>query len=180
MDKTASHLEYTLLGLLAQSPAHGYELNKQLKTLPALGQVWFVKQANLYALLDKLQERGLIEARRLEESGYPPRKEYALTNAGREALLEWLRTPVERPREMRQEFLLRLYFARQSGLQTARDLLANQRKYIAHWLEQIQQMIAELPVDEMFQKLVLEFRLRQSQAALEWLDWCERQPFFQE
>ena len=173
-------MEYALLGLLADCPAHGYELNKKLKALSALGQVWFVKQANLYALLDKLEERGLIAGKHVEAGGYPPRKEYSITADGEEALLSWLRTPVARRRDMRQEFLLRLYFARQSSPQSARELLDSQRQALQCWQAEIQQVNAELPSEQTFRAIVLEYRLRQLQAMLDWLDWCESQPFLLE
>jgi PadR family transcriptional regulator AphA len=179
MKRSTSHLEYALLGLLARTPAHGYELNKQLKTLPALGRVWYLKQANLYALLDKLEGQGLIEVQRLDETGYPPRKIYALTSAGEKALSSWVKMPVDRPREMRQEFLLRLYFARQHSHQAASELLEKQRQILEGWLEEIQKSIADLPPEETFQNLVLEYRLRLSVTTIGFLDWCERQPFLQ-
>ncbi len=179
MERKDSHLDYALLGLLADCPAHGYELNKKLKALSALGQVWFVKQANLYALLDKLEERGLIASRHVDAGGYPPRKEYSIRPEGEAALQSWLRTPVNRPREMRQEFMLRLYFARKSSPQAACDLLAGQRRMLENWQAEIQDAIARLSPEEAFQALVLEYRLRQSQAALDWLDWCSQQPFLQ-
>lgn len=175
-----SHLEYVLLGLLADRPAHGYELFKRLHDLPALGGVWFVKQPNLYALLDKLEDRGLVAGRQIEAGGYPPRKEYTLTPSGAEALQAWLSEPVARPREMRQEFLLRLYFARKTSPKAARELLAGQRQALHRWQMEIQQAIERLPAGESFQALVLEYRLRQSQAMLDWLDWCESQPFLKD
>lgn len=180
MNGQKPHLEYALLGLLSANPAHGYELHKKLKDLPSLGRIWFVKQANLYALLEKLEVRGLITSREVEAGGYPPRKQYTLTSAGAEALQAWLREPVARPRDIRQEFLLRLYFARQSGPRVAQELLVNQRQALLQWRAEIQQMIAELPANETFQAVVLEYRLRQSQATLDWLEWCTAQPFSQE
>ncbi len=174
-----SHLEYALLGLLAARPAHGYELFKRIKDLPALEGIWFVKQANLYALLEKLESRGLIASREVEAGGYPPRREYALTSAGAQTLQVWLSEPVARPREMRQEFLLRLYFARQSGAQAAQELLANQRQALLHWQAEIEQARTGLPPGETFQAIVLEYRLRQSQATLDWLEWCAGQPYLQ-
>ncbi len=173
-------MEYALLGLLADRPAHGYELHKKLKDLSALGRIWFVKQANLYAMLDKLEARGLVASRQVEAGAHPPRKEYTLTPAGEDALRSWLGEPVSRPREMRQEFLLRLYFALQSGPQAARGLIANQRQVLQRWKTEIQQTIAELPSEEAFQALVLGYRLRQLQAALDWLDWCESRPLLKE
>jgi len=116
----------------------------------------------------------------VEAGGYPPRKEYSITADGEEALLSWLRTPVARPRDMRQEFLLRLYFARQSSPQSARELLDSQRQALQCWQAEIQQVNAELPSKQTFRAIVLEYRLRQLQAMLDWLDWCESQPFLLE
>lgn len=179
MNGRKPHLEYALLGLLAGSPAHGYELYKKLKDLPSLGSVWYVKQANLYALLDKLEAQGLISSRQVVAGGYPPRKEYTLTLAGEKVFRDWLSAPVDRPRELRQEFLLRLYFACQDSLQAARELLDSQRRALHRWRAEVRQTIAGLPGEETFQALVLEYRLRQLQAALDWLDWCQNQPIFQ-
>jgi DNA-binding PadR family transcriptional regulator len=108
-------LEYILLGIIGRSPIHGYNIYKELNRLDGIGMVWQIKQSQLYALLDKLETQELIHATRLETDSYPPRKEYQLTPLGIIEFKHWRSSPVKHPRDLRQEFLARLYFARLAG-----------------------------------------------------------------
>ena len=79
---------YVLLGLLAGGPRHGYDLKRahddrmpRAKPL-AFGQV--------YATLGRLERDGLVEESGQDRDGGPDRTSYALTEAGRAKLEEWL------------------------------------------------------------------------------------------
>lgn len=120
-------LEYVLLGMLAQQPRHGYELHKELSNLEGLGLVWRIKQAQLYALLDKLESQGYLSSRTITTESHPPRKEFHLTQAGHKAFEAWMLSPVEHGREIRQGFLAKFYFARLYGEETARRVIEAQR-----------------------------------------------------
>ncbi len=79
---------HVVLGLLSQGERHGYDLKRdhdatfaQARPL-AFGQV--------YAALDKLARDGLVKASAGGRVGGPDRTSYALTSAGRRALLAWL------------------------------------------------------------------------------------------
>src|SRR6476646_8254449 len=101
--------EYAMLGLLKERTMHGYEMFQQFEH-GTLGQIVHREMSQMYAFLKKLERLGYIEAE-LEPQGIrPPRKIFHLTDAGRSIFLEWLTTPVERPREIRVLFLLKLYF----------------------------------------------------------------------
>jgi DNA-binding PadR family transcriptional regulator len=76
------------MGVLAQGPAHGYDLKRghdarfpSAKPL-AYGQV--------YTALAKLSREGLVEAVETSRDGGPERTTYALTVEGVAALREWL------------------------------------------------------------------------------------------
>lgn len=163
-------MEYILLGLLACRPQHGYELYKQLETRSGPAMVWQVKQAQLYALLEKLENQGLLTSTLLDGGVHPDRRQYCLTEAGRVALTYWMRAPVENGRAMRQEFLARLYFARLEGPQAARELIANQVKTSRNWLRELQTGVDAAA--EGYDRLVWQFRLVQVQGFLFWLDLC--------
>ncbi|HET6634379.1 MAG TPA: PadR family transcriptional regulator [Streptomyces sp.] len=82
---TAAHV---LLALLAAGPLHGYDLKKahdqrfpQAKPL-AFGQV--------YATLGRLERDALIEQAGQSREGGPDRTRFALTEAGRTALADWM------------------------------------------------------------------------------------------
>lgn len=166
-------LEFILLGIIARSPIHGYNIYKELSRLDGLGMVWEVKQSLLYAILDKLENEGLIQSTRLESETRPTRKEYHLTTHGLEEYERWRSTPVSHQRDLRQEFLARLYFARQAGDETTRTLLTQQARLAQTWLEEINSQISSAAPDQDYEKTVLLFRKRQVEAALDWLHYCE-------
>jgi PadR family transcriptional regulator AphA len=167
-------LEHILLGLLAAAPLHGYELFKQLETPAGPALVWRVKQAQLYALLEKLESQGLLASTLLEGGAHPDRRQYRLTESGRAALQAWMRAPVESGRAMRQEFLARLYFARRESPPAARELILRQVGVCREWLRRLQSGMAAAPAGS-YERLVLEFRLVQVQGFLFWLDLCMKE-----
>jgi DNA-binding PadR family transcriptional regulator len=79
---------FVLLGVLAEGPAHGYDLKRAhdarfpgAKPL-AYGQV--------YAALGRLERDGLVEVVETGSEGGPERMTYAMTDAGGRALEGWL------------------------------------------------------------------------------------------
>lgn len=165
-------LEYALLGLLAQQPRHGYELHKEISNLEGLGLVWHVKQAQLYALLDKLENQGYLSARLITSESHPPRKEYHLTRSGRQAFEKWMLAPVEHGRELRQDFLAKFYFARLAGIETARRVIEAQRSVLLQLKHKMDEQGGALSSSKPFEKQVYHFRMKQIQAMLDWLEDC--------
>ncbi len=161
-------LEFVLLGLLAEKPAHGYELFQQLHSLRPLALVWNVGQPQLYALLDKLERQGLLNGELLAGEGHPDRKQLHLTETGHRRFAAWYPSPVPHARDMRQEFLARLYFARRLG--GAQALLASQRETCLGWLDSLTGQLAALTADRLDERLTFSFRIHQVQALLSWLE----------
>ncbi|MBI4928952.1 MAG: PadR family transcriptional regulator [Anaerolineae bacterium] len=172
MPRTAQplSLEYVLLGLLDHRPMHGYDLHRELQTRPPLAMIWHVKQGLLYALLDKLESNGCLGHELLAPESGPPRKQYHLTGFGRAALNAWRLSPVADPRDMRQDFLARLYFARLAGSDAARTLLTRQRSTCAGWLEELHARPGPGETPAAGEQDVLTFRLSQARAMLAWVD----------
>ncbi len=84
-------LELAVLGLLNESPMHGYELNKRLKGV--LGPFRAISYGTLYPCLNALQAAGYITADdSASEVGVGRRKKttYKLTAEGKERLQEQL------------------------------------------------------------------------------------------
>lgn len=165
-------MEYILLGLLNQNPSHGYLLNKELDRFQGVGLVWRIKQGKLYALLDRLEGEGLIRSKLLPVNEYPPRKEFSLTAQGKKAYEKWMKSPVEHGREMRQDFLARLYFARLAGVETARELLTGQITNCEGWLRDLHQAVEGLDPTLTYERSVFTFRISQTEAMEAWLNSC--------
>ena len=163
--------EHILLGYVAERPMHGYELHQLVSDPEELGMVWRVKQAQLYSLLTKLEGDGLIQATLENQDPRPPRKIFHLTEAGKEVLDVWLISPVPHARELRIEFLAKLYFARRRGRDTLQHLLNTQRAAAEQWLAAQQAPTGTSP----YRRLVHDFRVGQIHSILDWLTRCEQE-----
>ncbi|MBI5880215.1 MAG: PadR family transcriptional regulator [Chloroflexi bacterium] len=161
-------MEHALLGFLRRRPMHGYELYQQLCDPHGLWLIWRIKQSQLYALLAKLESEGLVSATLQTQETRPPRRVFRLTRAGRDRFLTWVRSPVPHGRDLRQDFLAKLYFAAREGAGAAAALVAVQQAECRAWLDERR---TGSPADGApFEALVKNFRLHQIEAMLAWLD----------
>ena len=78
--------EPALLLLLAEQPAHGYEL---LERLPSLTGGERVEMGNLYRLLRALEEEGVVSSTWDASAAGPAKRRYELTDSGRRLLGQW-------------------------------------------------------------------------------------------
>jgi len=168
LTRTPLTIEHALLGFLLNSPMHGYDIHRQMMDASGLGQVWQVKQSQLYALLNRLEEEGYLHAELEMQDSRPPRKMFSLTEEGRNTFLNWVSQPVKHGRDMRLDFLVKLHFARKLGSETAQSLIAIQKETCNKW--QSQRAISQ---KGSFEWLISEFRHGQIQAMLSWLDQCK-------
>jgi len=162
--------EFILLGLLEERPMHGYDLFRALQGLEGLALIWRIKQSMLYALLDKLEGQAYVEYKMLPGGAHPPRKEYRPTQTGRAAFHAWRQAPVEHAHEMRQEFLARLFFARNVNAQSALDLIDCQQERCRAWQARLLDEFAALGGAPSFERFVFSFRVQQVEGILAWLD----------
>lgn len=170
---TTLTVEYALLGFVYERPTHGYEIYQQLSAAQGLWQVWRMKQSQLYALLTKLEDEEYLVTTLQPQEARPPRKVYSLTAAGRAAFEQWLTMPVTHGRQMRLEFLAKLYFAYRQGPTVVAPLLEAQVLTCRQWL-------AELPAEsrtqlagDPFANAVHHFRITQIESFVTWLLTCQ-------
>lgn len=169
--------EHALLGLLALAggTAHGYELARLFRRGQPLGDVIRLEQAMLYKHLKKLERLGWLTTTVEDQAPRPPRQVCHLTSSGEAELRRWLTEPVVRTREIRLEFLVKLYFALHLDPALARQLASEQRAVVGQLADSLAQQLERLPAmdtadDATFRRLVIELRLDQTHAAANWLD----------
>ena len=163
--------EFALLGFLAQHPAHGYELHQRLVT--DLGQVWHVSLSQTYNILNRLEAQGFIAGTVQEQAKLPARRSFRLTAAGRRRFNTWLHSPAPcSVRTVRVEFTTRLYFAQALSPDTVPDLIEAQTTEVRAGLTRLQNIQAEFPPNQMFNRLGLNLRIRQLASLLDWLAEC--------
>jgi DNA-binding PadR family transcriptional regulator len=132
---TLSTNEWAVLGLVVDTPRHGYDIAAELSPGTQVGDVWRLSRQLVYRALDRLDALGLVEPRRTEPGeAAPPRTVYGPTRTGRTTLKRWLDTPVEHLRDVRGELLLKLVLADRLGHDTT-ALVAAQRSTFAPVLD---------------------------------------------
>jgi DNA-binding PadR family transcriptional regulator len=85
-------IKYALLGLLAHTPRHGYEMKQEFER--TFSQMRAVSAGQVYAQMTRLAGEGKVSCETVEQKNSPARKVYQLTEEGRQDLMEWLETPV--------------------------------------------------------------------------------------
>ncbi len=131
-DRALTPTSHLVLGLVRTlQPCTSYEM-KQLVNV-SIGNFWPFPHSQLYAEPARLSQEGyLVEEQ--EESGRR-RRLYTLTERGADALHEWVRAPADEVSELRDEGLLKLFFAdasdRDAVVELARSQVEVHRAHIA-------------------------------------------------
>ena len=114
--------DISLLGFLSINPMHGYELHKRVADLSGFGIVWNIKIGKLYAMLNRLEKDGYVRASIAKEGNRPARNEFSITSKGKKTFDAWSISPVNRGRDFRIIFLLKLYFSLMKGDEKANNI----------------------------------------------------------
>lgn len=170
--KQPLRIEHALLGFVRERPMHAYEIHQRLLRAEGLGLVWHLKQSVVYAMLERLEQVGYLTAEPEPQASRPPRRLLRVSAAGQQAFERWAATPVEHGRDFRLEFLAKLYFASQADLALAGVLVAEQQAACRGWLAELRAQAAPLEPARGYDWLVLQFRIGQIEAALDWLGQC--------
>ena len=81
-------VQHVLMGVLAEGPAHGYDLKRAYdERFPGAKALAY---GQVYSALSRLQQDGLVEVAETLQDGGPERTTYALTAEGRKALDAWM------------------------------------------------------------------------------------------
>jgi DNA-binding PadR family transcriptional regulator len=172
--------EHAILGLLAlhgdREPGYGYDLARSFSDGQPLAEILRLEPGMLYHHLKKLERAGWVEAEVETQTSRPARRTYRLAPTGRAELGRWLGEPVARTREIRLEFLVKLYFARLLDPERAARLVAEQRDICRRLYDSLTSQLARADQaagddgEARFAATVLRLRALQTRAAIDWLD----------
>lgn len=161
---------YVILGMLRHGARSGYEIKQVVDNSTRF--FWAASYGQIYPDLRKLAKAGLVAGEPKPQGGRK-RTVYRLTAAGRRTLRDWL---AEEPEllELRDEGLLKLFFAEAADGRRAVEILEAKRRIHERKLEQLRAVERDASVDldaDPYPYLVLRYGL----AFNEWIvDWCER------
>ena len=160
--------EFALLGFLVSEPRHGYDLHQRFVT--ELGNVWHLSQSQAYAILKRLENRGDISVRLVEQDKLPARQMLRITPSGRQRFMDWLENGSgSNARSIRLEFLTRLYFSNLYTPENTPKIYAAQCAEIESSIERLENLLTHLPPSQPYNRLSLDLRLRQMKLIQEWM-----------
>jgi DNA-binding PadR family transcriptional regulator len=166
--ETLSATAYVILGMLRSGPKSGYEIKGMVDKTTRF--FWAASYGQIYPELKRLSEAGLVEGVD-SPTGGRRRTVYEITADGEEELKGWLRQPPS-TYEMREEGLLKLFFADALPREEAVEILRAMRAHRLSVLAQLRGMETQkAETDDPFPLMVL----RSGIEFTEWFaDWCER------
>ena len=81
-------LEGIVLAILSRRPAYGYQITAWLRDQGFTD----IAEGTIYALLVRIEQRGLVDVQKIPSEKGPPRKVYSLNTHGQQYLEEFWRT----------------------------------------------------------------------------------------
>jgi len=165
-DKPAT--EYALLGVLMSGPKHGYEILQLLETW--LGPAWSVSTSQLYVLLKRLEKEGSVNSTLQTQDTRPSKRVFSLRPTAEKKFLDWLKSPTEHVRDLRIEFLAKLFFFRNLGLEGGDALVSAQIALLKQVKEGL--MAKRRTERDDYKRLVYGFRVS---TLAGWLNWLKRE-----
>lgn len=153
-------------------PRHGYEIMQF--TEKALGETWFVGTSQLYALLKRLQQQGLVQSALEHQDARPSKRIFTISPEGKDAFLKWLHEPTRHVRDFRIEFMAKLFFFYHLSIRGGNKLVDVQMDLLKSVRLKIKQnQTAEI---DPFNRLVYSFKLATVELRMKWLSQKAR-PF---
>jgi DNA-binding PadR family transcriptional regulator len=154
-----------LLGVLADGPAHGYDLkHAHDERFPASRALAY---GQVYATLARLQDAGLVEVIETSQAAGPERRVYALTDAGSARLATWLDTTEEPGSYAADELVRKTVTALHSG-HDASAFLHRQREVHLSAMRRLTQELRD--ADSAGAQIAIDHALAHLDAELRWLE----------
>ena len=161
---------WAVLGLLGSKPRSGYDIKRAVDR--TIRHFWAASYGQIYPELKRLEDAGWIAGKDADRGGRT-RRVYRITAAGRRQLEDWLHG-FETRIEMRDESLLRLFFADALPAEDALGLLTARREGYRMMLAYLQSLDDGQGVDPPFVDLVYRWGLDYCEWGIEWCDRQER------
>jgi PadR family transcriptional regulator AphA len=166
---------YVVLGMIRLGRTNGYEIKQLVDASTRL--FWAASYGQIYPELKRLEEDGLIVGED-DPAGGRQRRSYRLTADGEEALHDWLASDAPLTREVRDEGLLRLFFADALSPREAVEHLRRMRRQheeIVAGLEEIEPEAAEAEAEARFPLMTARYGLDLNRWIIDWCSARERE-----
>ncbi len=134
-------LRYALLALLSVDAMTGYDLHKRFDS--SVGHVWYAPDSQIYPELRKMEADGVVRAEEIPWGAKSTKREYHITDAGRQALRDWMNQTLPYARVRDAMHLKSAYFewADPDAARAQLDAhIEHHRAELEQWQDQIDQI----------------------------------------
>ena len=154
-----------LLGILAEGPAHGYDIKQAHdRRFPGARPMAF---GQVYAALAKLEKEDLVEVIETGREAGPDRMTYAITETGREALAGWLSATEPAGPYSADDLVRKTVTALRLGRDAAGFLAAQRQVHLAA----LKRLLAlQASTDDVAARIVIDHAIEHLDADLRWLE----------
>ena len=163
--------EAALLGLLRTRPMSGYDLRKDVER--SVGYFWAPAKTQIYATLPKLVAAGYATQERVVQEIRPDKSIYAITDAGREALREWVEEAPLDAGQGRNLILMKLYFGEGADRDALVRQLRDRRADAEALLRELEELERAGAGASPFQALTRRWGFLYAEALLRWTEEAE-------
>jgi len=167
-DMDLSPTAYVILGMVSTEARSGYEIKALVDRSTRF--FWAASYGQIYPELKRLSEAGLVKGLDAPRGGRK-RTVYAITTDGEKELKNWLQQPPVTC-EMREEGLLKLFFAGVLPAQEAVEILRSMRRHRLDVIDELKALEPEASAQEdPFPLIVLQGGIEFNEC---FAGWCER------
>lgn len=165
--------KYAVLGMLSIQPMSGYDIRQAIAG--TISNFWSESYGQIYPILKMLEQEKLAIKSIEHQEGKPDRHVYTLTDAGYQALRDWMREPVDFAQQ-RLEILLKLFFGSQvsiaDNIQQVEDYRALHADLLAKYddLEAGIKGESDAYPDRPFWLMTVSYGRYYAQATMDWCD----------
>lgn len=165
--KDLTDSEFLVLGLVAEMPRHGYELEQIIeeRSMREWTQIGF---SSIYYVLNKLEKKGLIKAD--VPASAKAKKSYVLTTKGKESLVEQTLTTLKSIQPTYPSLLLGMIHWSVLTREQALDALEARKNALTKELERVENIHFEQQPLPDYVDSIFEFSIGQLKAEADWLD----------
>ncbi|MHA2365159.1 MAG: PadR family transcriptional regulator [Candidatus Hodarchaeales archaeon] len=131
-----------MLGFLSIKERTGYDLKHDMDQGTSR-LFWNAKQSQIYTTLKRIEQENLVESIIEPQKDRPDRRVYKITEKGRNNLIEWLKQPNMSLAQVKNPFLLKLFFSAPLDKADILTHLRLQRDLRTQQLNSIRSMLKE-------------------------------------
>jgi DNA-binding PadR family transcriptional regulator len=159
-------VRHALLALLSEGPKYGLQLREEFEA--RTGEVWPLNVGQVYTTLQRLERDGLAESDGPDPEG--PQRRFRITQAGREELAGWLRTPPDMTSPPRDELVIKILVALRVPGTDVPEVIQAHRRYLVQLMQQWTRIKEAAAESDIALALAVDAELFRLDSVIRWLD----------